>query len=104
VSDVVLVLNAGSSSLKFAIFGIASDGQPGRRICRGEVDAIGGKARLVLQGEGIAPVDGAPIAAPDHASALDAVTRCLDERFAQLGCRRPATGSCTAGGATPSRS
>jgi acetate kinase len=84
VSDIILVLNAGSSSLKFAIFGIASDGQPGRRICRGEVDAIGGKARLVVKGEGIAPVDGEPIAAPDHASALDAVTRWLDERFAQL--------------------
>lgn len=84
MSDVILVLNAGSSTLKFAIFGIGSDGQLGDQICRGEVDAIGSEARLLVKGEGVPLTDGEPIVAPDHGSALQAVIRWLDAWLARL--------------------
>ncbi len=45
MADVVLVVNAGSSSVKFAVFSELSQPVPVRRV-HGEVDGIGGAARL----------------------------------------------------------
>jgi acetate kinase len=66
------VLNAGSSSLKFALYRVAPDGTPIRALS-GEVERIGGEGRLL-----IAPADGAAprdtrLAARDHAEALAAL-------------------------------
>ena len=55
----VLVLNTGSSSIKFARFGAAP--------VSGSVTEIGGAAAL----------DGSPVAAPDHAAALDVILTSL---------------------------
>jgi len=43
--DTILVVNAGSSSVKFQIFAVDSEGRPGRQI-RGQVDGIGSQPRL----------------------------------------------------------
>jgi acetate kinase len=77
-SRCLCVLNAGSSSLKFALYRVAAaDGSPNAtpngtliRALSGEVERIGGAARLL-----IAPTDGTaprqtPVAAHDDAEAL----------------------------------
>ncbi|SHI80647.1 acetate/propionate family kinase [Wenxinia saemankumensis] len=64
----ILVLNAGSSSLKADLFDAALAPVAGARV--GE---IGGAARLTLAGET------RPVAAPDHAAALDLVLGALSE-------------------------
>lgn len=46
MTDAILVLNAGSSSLKFAIFGAAQLDV----LCRGGIDGIGGAAQLSVHG------------------------------------------------------
>jgi acetate kinase len=75
----VLVLNAGSSSLKFQV--IATDAEriaSGRddRLCRGQVERIGGEAVITVQHrEGPRQIFTAPIR--DAAAALDYVLRWL---------------------------
>ncbi|MDX1540066.1 MAG: acetate/propionate family kinase [Geminicoccaceae bacterium] len=81
MSDSILVLNAGSSSLKFAVFGLDTDRRLGERVCRGQVDAIGGDARLLVRPAATPASDGEPVSAPDHASALDAVLEALDRHL-----------------------
>ena len=53
--DAILVINAGSSSLKFQIFGIAEGDLT--RLVRGQLDGIGTRPRLRATCEGMAPVD-----------------------------------------------
>jgi acetate kinase len=68
----VCVLNAGSSSLKFALYRVAPDGAP-QRTQSGEVEGIGGDGRLLIAPtDGVAPHD-TPLAARDHAEALAAL-------------------------------
>jgi acetate kinase len=85
---VLLVLNAGSSSVKFAAYaaparretGGGPDGRTGAREpderMRGQVDGIGGTARLAVRGEPPRPVE-----ARDHAAALDAIVALLAGRL-----------------------
>lgn len=53
--EAILVVNAGSSSLKFQIFGIA-EGEL-RPLVRGELDGIGSRPRLHARGDNLAAVD-----------------------------------------------
>lgn len=53
--DAILVINAGSSSLKFQIFGV-DKGALSRRV-RGQLDGIGTRPRLKATVEGGAPID-----------------------------------------------
>lgn len=62
----LLVLNAGSSSLKAALFVC---GDPPEPLLRGAVEEIGAEARLAFGGEAAAPLAGAT--GRDHAAALD---------------------------------
>jgi acetate kinase len=63
------VLNAGSSSLKFALYRVAPEGTLIRALS-GEVERIGGQGRLLLtRADGAATRD-TPLAARDHAEAL----------------------------------
>ncbi len=69
VADLILTLNAGSSSIKFALFAIAGDQEA---VAGGQVDGIGVGPRLIL--------DGASRELPevkDHASALKAIVAAL---------------------------
>lgn len=54
--DTILVINAGSSSLKFQMFGIAAAGGL-EHLVKGQVDGIGTKPRLVARESGQPPID-----------------------------------------------
>lgn len=75
MSDLILTLNAGSSSIKFAVFPVAGDAQA---IAAGQVDSIGVKPRLSLGGD---TRDLAEVR--DHASALAAITAAVAPMLAQ---------------------
>ena len=69
----VLTLNAGSSSIKFALFEVRAESLELR--AAGEVEGLGGKPRLLVKGEAAADLDLA--AGRDHDAALGAVMRAL---------------------------
>jgi acetate kinase len=75
----VLILNAGSSSLKFQVIGTDLEkikANADRRLCRGEVERIGGEAIVTVQTEkGARQVSTAPLR--DISAALDHVIRWL---------------------------
>lgn len=74
--SVILTLNAGSSSLKFALFDIRADG-PSER-ARGQIEGIGGTAKLTAKApDGATLIDRAPDA-PDHDAAMRAILSWLD--------------------------
>jgi acetate kinase len=65
-----LTLNAGSSSLKFALY---AAGDPPRQLAEGQVENIGGEGKLTIQPAGIAEKHISAIVATTHAVALAAV-------------------------------
>ncbi len=70
----ILTINAGSSSVKFAVYGIADE--PGE-MARGQVSGIGGDSRLVVESNGTRS-DANTVVAPDHAGALKAILHTCD--------------------------
>ena len=55
--DAVLVVNAGSSSVKFQIFAVSGPAEP-RRLIKGQVDGIGSRPRMRAQtGDGALLID-----------------------------------------------
>jgi acetate kinase len=89
--DTILVVNAGSSSLKFQIYGIEKAGDP-HRLVRGQMDGIGTKPRLRAEGK-----DGAQLVdlayPPDDVADLPAAIHRVETWL-----RETATGSLTAVG------
>lgn len=76
-SGPILVLNAGSSSLKFALF--EADGS-GQRLLRGAVSGIGTPAAdFTMVGDGIPPVTGPNSALDTHDAALRCVLEALEK-------------------------
>lgn len=75
MTDLILTLNAGSSSIKFAVFPAAAYGSA---TATGQVDGIGVKPRLTLGDDkrDLAQVH-------DHASALAAITAAIEPALAQ---------------------
>lgn len=85
MNSTILVLNAGSSSIKFALF--SSDALPARRdlLCRGEYEGIGGQTRFrATDGAGAALPGEALPAGASHLDALAALMRWLAGNFPQL--------------------
>ncbi|MBX3726065.1 MAG: acetate/propionate family kinase [Xanthomonadales bacterium] len=79
-ADQVLVLNSGSSSIKFALFGIDQDRPAARPALSGRAIGIGTPSgRLVFDGE--APTPLAPAASHPHHAAMDAIRAGLDTRL-----------------------
>jgi len=79
--ETILVVNAGSSSVKFQIFAVGEVGEP-RRLLRGQMDGIGGRPKLRAKGEdGSSLVDKefATNEVPDVAAAMSAVRDWLRE-------------------------
>lgn len=75
--NLILSLNAGSSSLKFAVFRVR-DGV--ERLLSGAIDRVGtSDARLKLQMPGEQPAQRESVSAPDHASALALVLNRIGE-------------------------
>jgi len=71
--DSVLVINAGSSSIKFALYEVEAD-RLGARLLRGQIANIGGRASLEASDGYGEPRPGTPRAlpaVPDHDRALD---------------------------------
>jgi acetate kinase len=73
----ILTLNAGSSSLKFAVF---TPGPPVRKLLSGAVARIGLPGATLAIDAGAAP-EGHDVDAPDHATALEALLTALEPRY-----------------------
>jgi acetate kinase len=79
--DAILVVNAGSSSVKFQIFGLASPGVP-QRLVKGQMDGIGTRPRLRAENsDGSSLVDKTyrPEEIPDVPAAIGATADWLRE-------------------------
>src|SRR5438132_8538512 len=83
--EFILTLNAGSSSLKFALF---EDTNPPIRILSGAVDRIGlpGATFTLRKIEG-QQTEGAEVSAPNHVSCLEYLLTRLDETTGTVGFR-----------------
>ncbi len=79
----ILTLNAGSSSIKFALF---EDGADLEECTRGQVEGLGATPRLRAETTGKPPVDEAlgVTEATDHASALACVLKFLERSFGKV--------------------
>jgi acetate kinase len=84
MADMILTLNAGSSSVKFALYG--AGGEPEER-ARGQVEGIGTAPRLSVRAGARALADRAEPGARDHPGALAAVLGLIEEAFAGAGIR-----------------
>jgi acetate kinase len=85
VTDAILVLNAGSSSLKFSAFEAGAESRP---VCRGQVEGLGVAPRFVLRGgDGTLIEEQKPSAGPDfdHERALGLVLERCKARFGDYG-------------------
>jgi len=84
VTGAILVLNAGSSSIKFSLF--PGNEEPMRQdlICEGEVEGIGQQVHIAAKdGKGGALVDEHLPEGETHEDALDALLRWLERTFPQ---------------------
>jgi acetate kinase len=81
MTEAALVLNVGSSSVKFALYAMpALD-----LLCRGGIDAIGtGRAKFAAAGPRAADLEGASPLGRDHASVAAELLRALAERLPDL--------------------
>ena len=77
------VLNAGSSSLKFAVYGV-TNGAP-HRTQSGEVDRIGGEGRLLITTADGKAVHDRMVTTKDHAAALAMLAALPDGPFEKRG-------------------
>ena len=79
MTDLILTVNAGSSSIKFALFRAGS--RPEEQL-RGQVEGLGATPRLTADsaGETLADRDLAPEEAEDHRAALGTILDLLDDR------------------------
>jgi acetate kinase len=82
MSDAILVLNAGSSSIKFALFEGHVRPSHEALICDGEVDGIGHRAHFVARdGAGKSLTDQDIQQAASHEGALAALLKWVDRQF-----------------------
>ncbi len=77
--DVILVLNAGSSSVKFALYDASFKNDP---FLRGQVENIGADARLMVEGS----KDSANVSPSNHLGAMNAIIQLIErkEKNAQI--------------------
>jgi acetate kinase len=84
MGDAILILNAGSSSLKFSVYAVPQAGEPILDV-KGQIEGIGTRPRLVARPareSGPATHDLSPSEAGDHAGALDRVAHWLQAHYA----------------------
>ena len=96
---VFLVLNAGSSSIKFQLFDAGGTGEP-RRIYRGLFEGLGSSPHFVVRDEAGAAVGEARWGETErfgHEEALAHLGTWIGEHGATTTSRPLATGSCTGG-------
>jgi acetate kinase len=98
LSDAILVLNAGSSSIKFSVF--PGHERPNRQdiICDGECEAIGHRVHFTAKDRtGASLVDEYLTEGTTHEEALAALLRWLEGHFQTINWSRPDIGWCMAG-------
>jgi len=84
VSETILVVNAGSSSIKFQLFSVAARDQL-QRLLKGQIEGIGVHPRLVAKGtEGEPPIEEA-WQAQEVSSVPQALDKLVERRKTQLG-------------------
>src|SRR6185436_2340794 len=83
MDEYALVLNAGSSSLKFCVYQ-RPDGEIWRLEARGQIDGIGSSPRLTVKDSAGAKVadDGLDASVRDGRAALDVLAKWLRARYA----------------------
>ena len=102
MSAAIAVLNAGSSSIKFSLFG----GADLELVVRGQAEAIHTAPRFVAKDPAGATVstqtwgEGTELG---HDGALQHIVAFVREQLGQLNSRASGTASCTAGSSTPNR-
>ncbi len=84
MTDVILSLNAGSTSLRFTLFELDSAQVAERPLADGEVEGLGGQARLRIASRIGAGVDQELAGGADHAAALQRVLGWIDEHDAGM--------------------
>jgi acetate kinase len=80
MDDYALVLNAGSSSLKFCVFERPA-GEGWHLEARGQVEGIGTMARLSVKGANGASMDNQDVAARDGSEAIDTLATWLRSKY-----------------------
>ena len=99
MSESILVLNCGSSSIKFALFDPDADPLPRAPLWTGKVDGIGSDSALIVSSTPPAPIT-LDAASPYHAALQPCASRC--RRVPAGGCPPPwRIASCTAAASTP---
>ncbi len=104
MSDAILVLNAGSSSIKFAIF--PGHGRPSRQglICEGECEGIGHRVHFSARDSAeVSLIDEFLAEGTTHEDALGALLRWLEGHFHDHRLSRPVIGWCMAEHSIPRR-
>jgi acetate kinase len=81
VTETILTLNAGSSSIKFALYDAAGDLT---QLAAGQVEGIGAEPRLRVKAHGGTEAVDRPLSGLDHAGAIEGVLAWLDGAFAGL--------------------
>jgi acetate kinase len=82
VNDAILVLNAGSSSLKFSLFPAQQRPERSDLVCAGSCEGIGHRIRFVARdGNGAPLIDEELAEAASHEDALQSILRWLAQRF-----------------------
>ena len=79
MTETILVVNAGSSSIKFQVFSVTSFGEI-RRCLKGQVDGVGVRPRLLVAGS----KDDTLLGESWPASEVDSITKALDKIVAVL--------------------
>src|SRR5512132_2747592 len=83
MTETILILNAGSSSIKFQLFAVAADDKLTRRM-KGQIDGIGTRPRLFAkakEGETLVDQSWPASAVADAAAALDKAGTWLQEQL-----------------------
>ena len=105
LSDAILAVNAGSSSLKFALFEVVPAADP-REVVRGRVEGIGAAAHFVahgLSGDVLADQRWPAGARATHEDIFGTLLPWVRSISARTGWPRPGTASCMAGASWPRR-
>ena len=83
MSDAILVLNAGSSSLKFTLYPAEERPTAATLLCNGEIEEIGHDAHFVGQQAGGATLIDQAVSAKTQEDALAVLLQWVDRQFAQ---------------------
>lgn len=83
MEEAILVINAGSSSIKFAAYVVRSDEQDLNPIYRGEVSRIGRCAHLMVEGPNGTSRENQAIAATSHEEALSYLLTWIERQKAE---------------------